>query len=187
MGFRDYSPGLNRFLTRDMYNGALADLNLGSNPWTLSRYTFAGGNPTTLIEHDGHMAVREIDTGGGGGGGQVIDDSVGLPGDGGVLDDELIAIVAHETCTAAGYEGMSYWRCRGDMGDPLYADEASWNYPCGLLCSIVGELTGLADYFRCLGGGDMASCAWLAAAIVPFSKLGSAAKFLKGGARQVGD
>jgi hypothetical protein len=57
MGFRDYSPGLNRFLTRDMYNGALADLNLGSNPWTLSRYTFAGGNPTTLIEHDGHIAT----------------------------------------------------------------------------------------------------------------------------------
>jgi RHS repeat-associated protein len=66
MGFRDYSPGLNRFLTRDMYNGALADLHLGTNPWTMSRYTFAGGNPTTLIEHDGHLAVRDIDTGGGG-------------------------------------------------------------------------------------------------------------------------
>jgi RHS repeat-associated protein len=57
MGFRDYNPGLNRFLTRDMYNGALADLNLASNPWTLSRYTFAGGNPTTLVEYDGHMAT----------------------------------------------------------------------------------------------------------------------------------
>ncbi|MEV4713875.1 hypothetical protein [Micromonospora sp. NPDC049374] len=29
MGFRDYSPGLNRFLSRDSYNGALADLGLG--------------------------------------------------------------------------------------------------------------------------------------------------------------
>jgi hypothetical protein len=64
MGFRDYSPGLNRFLTRDMYNGALADMNLGSNPWTMSRYTYAGGNPTTLIEYDGHMPV--IDNGGAG-------------------------------------------------------------------------------------------------------------------------
>jgi len=34
MGFRDYNPGLNRFLTRDTYNGALADLQLGTNPWT---------------------------------------------------------------------------------------------------------------------------------------------------------
>jgi hypothetical protein len=67
MGFRDYSPGLNRFLTRDMYNGALADLHLGSNPWTMSRYTFAGGNPTSLVEYDGHIAA--IDSGGGGGGG----------------------------------------------------------------------------------------------------------------------
>jgi RHS repeat-associated protein len=64
MGFRDYSPGLNRFLTRDMYNGALADLNLGSNPWNMSRYTFAGGNPTTLVEYDGHAAVRDIVGGG---------------------------------------------------------------------------------------------------------------------------
>ncbi|MGH3441418.1 MAG: DNA/RNA non-specific endonuclease, partial [Nitriliruptorales bacterium] len=45
------------FLTRDMFNGALADMSLGSNPWTLGRYTFAGGNPTTLIEQDGHVAT----------------------------------------------------------------------------------------------------------------------------------
>jgi RHS repeat-associated protein len=54
MGFRDYSPGLNRFLSRDMYTGALADLNLGLSPWTNNRYAFTGGNPITLIEHDGH-------------------------------------------------------------------------------------------------------------------------------------
>jgi RHS repeat-associated protein len=57
MGFRDYHPGLNRFLTRDMFNGALADLSLATNPWTTSRYSFAGGNPTTLVEIDGHMAT----------------------------------------------------------------------------------------------------------------------------------
>ncbi|MGA4838855.1 DNRLRE domain-containing protein [Streptomyces sp. G45] len=54
MGFRDYSPGLNRFLTRDMYNGALADMNLVSDPLTGNRYAFAGGNPTTFLEFDGH-------------------------------------------------------------------------------------------------------------------------------------
>jgi len=54
MGFRDYDPGLNRFLTRDRYNGALADLDLGLSPWTMNRYGFAGGNPITLIELDGH-------------------------------------------------------------------------------------------------------------------------------------
>ncbi|WP_053204941.1 DNRLRE domain-containing protein [Jiangella muralis] len=54
MGFRDYSPGLNRFLTRDNYNGALADLNLATSPWTMNRYAFAGGNPITGIEIDGH-------------------------------------------------------------------------------------------------------------------------------------
>jgi hypothetical protein len=75
MGFRDYSPGLNRFLTRDMFNGALADMSLGSNPWTMSRYTFAGGNPTTLVEHDGHMAIRDIDTGSGGGSGATCSDA----------------------------------------------------------------------------------------------------------------
>jgi RHS repeat-associated protein len=54
MGFRDYSPGLNRFMTRDMYNGALADMNLGSDPFTGNRYAFAGGNPVTGVEADGH-------------------------------------------------------------------------------------------------------------------------------------
>lgn len=54
MGFRDYNPGLNRFLTLDAYNGALADLSLGTDPWTSNRYAFTGGNPITGIELDGH-------------------------------------------------------------------------------------------------------------------------------------
>ncbi|MEU9887503.1 DNRLRE domain-containing protein [Sphaerisporangium sp. NPDC051011] len=54
MGFRDYNPGLNRFLTLDSYNGALADLSLGTDPWTANRYTFTGGNPISNIELDGH-------------------------------------------------------------------------------------------------------------------------------------
>jgi RHS repeat-associated protein len=67
MGFRDYDPGLNRFLTRDMYNGALGDMGLTTNPWTMSRYTFAGGNPISLVEIDGHRPAF-VDGGGGGGG-----------------------------------------------------------------------------------------------------------------------
>ena len=63
MGFRDYSPGLNRFLTRDMYNGALADLRLGGDPWNTNRYAFAGGNPITGIEYDGHCAIDEATDG----------------------------------------------------------------------------------------------------------------------------
>lgn len=59
MGFRDYSPGLNRFLTRDMYNGALADIRLGTDPWNTNRYAFAGGNPITGIELDGHCAMSD--------------------------------------------------------------------------------------------------------------------------------
>ncbi|MFF8377839.1 RHS repeat-associated core domain-containing protein, partial [Streptomyces sp. NPDC015661] len=62
MGFRDYSPGLNRFTTRDMYNGALADMSLGADPFTGNRYAFTGGNPTTNVELDGHR----IDDGCGG-------------------------------------------------------------------------------------------------------------------------
>ncbi|WP_234322209.1 DNRLRE domain-containing protein [Streptomyces sp. NRRL B-24720] len=55
MGFRDYNPGLNRFTTRDMYNGALSDMGLGSDPYTSNRYAFGGGNPTSRVELDGHQ------------------------------------------------------------------------------------------------------------------------------------
>ncbi|WP_306191921.1 DNRLRE domain-containing protein [Streptomyces sp. MK5] len=55
MGFRDYDPDLNRFTTRDMYNGAFADMHLGTDPYTSNRYAFGGGNPTSFIEIDGHM------------------------------------------------------------------------------------------------------------------------------------
>ncbi|WP_124777863.1 DNRLRE domain-containing protein [Micromonospora inaquosa] len=56
MGFRNYDPGLNRFLTRDSYNGALADQRLGLDPWNANRYAFAGGNPISRVEIDGHSS-----------------------------------------------------------------------------------------------------------------------------------
>lgn len=46
--------GLNRFLARNVYNGALSDLSLATNPWTLNRYAFAAGNPINRSEVDGH-------------------------------------------------------------------------------------------------------------------------------------
>jgi RHS repeat-associated protein len=60
MGFRDYDPGLNRFLSRDMYNGALSDLNLQLDPWNSNRYAFAGGNPISIVEFDGHFGWSSI-------------------------------------------------------------------------------------------------------------------------------
>ena len=71
MGFRNYDPSLNRFLTRDMYNGAFADLNMTADPYTGNRYSFGGGNPISNIELDGHMFVMD------GGGGSL---SCGDPG-----------------------------------------------------------------------------------------------------------
>jgi RHS repeat-associated protein len=55
MGFRNYDPGLNRFLTRDAYSGALGDMSLATDPFTGNRYAFAGGNPITFVELDGHL------------------------------------------------------------------------------------------------------------------------------------
>ncbi|WP_285681711.1 DNRLRE domain-containing protein [Actinoplanes sp. NBRC 103695] len=60
MGFRNYNPGLNRFLSRDYYNGALADLDMSVDPFTNNRYAFAGGNPVTNIEIDGHFSLGDI-------------------------------------------------------------------------------------------------------------------------------
>ncbi|MEV4970872.1 DNRLRE domain-containing protein [Streptomyces scopuliridis] len=59
MGFRNYDPGLNRFTTRDMYTGALADMGLGADPYTSNRYAFTGGNPTSFVELDGHVPCAE--------------------------------------------------------------------------------------------------------------------------------
>ncbi|WP_406178161.1 DNRLRE domain-containing protein [Streptomyces sp. NBC_00996] len=59
MGFRDYDPDLNRFTTRDMYNGALADMRLGTDPFTGNRYAFTGGNPVNRFELDGHMLCSQ--------------------------------------------------------------------------------------------------------------------------------
>ncbi|MEU4395899.1 RHS repeat-associated core domain-containing protein [Kribbella sp. NPDC023855] len=65
MGFREYNPSLNRFLSRDMYAGALKDMTLGSGPWNTNRYMFGGGNPISRIELDGHLSSPEGEGSGG--------------------------------------------------------------------------------------------------------------------------
>jgi len=57
MGFRDYSPTANRFLTPDFYTSAMVDLRLGATPATANRYAFAAGNPIGNIDVDGHFPV----------------------------------------------------------------------------------------------------------------------------------
>jgi hypothetical protein len=63
MGLREYNPGLNRFLTRDMFNGALQDLSLGTDPWNTNRYMFGGGNPISRIELNSH--INDVEDAGG--------------------------------------------------------------------------------------------------------------------------
>lgn len=66
MGARRYGPDAARFLQPDVFNGALSDLALSSDPLTANRYGLAGGNPLSFIESDGHMPVPVGDLGGGG-------------------------------------------------------------------------------------------------------------------------
>ncbi|RZT06329.1 RHS repeat-associated protein, partial [Kribbella sp. VKM Ac-2569] len=93
MGFREYNPGLNRYLSRDYYNGALQDLALGTDPWNTNRYAFAGGNPISGIELDGHIAIDEY-------GEQYATDTPDH-------DRAVIASVdpAHEWMRSNGFEG----------------------------------------------------------------------------------
>jgi len=54
MRARVYRPDIGRFLTQDRYEAASSDLNLQADPLTQNRYAFAGGNPVSRIEFDGH-------------------------------------------------------------------------------------------------------------------------------------
>ncbi|MGW0703124.1 golvesin C-terminal-like domain-containing protein [Streptomyces sp. NPDC002867] len=90
MGFRDYDPGLNRFLTRDMYNGALADMGLGTDPFTGNRYAFTGGNPISFVEIDGHFFGCDVCE-------TVIDKAVDT------VKDEA------EEATSGGWKGFFKW------------------------------------------------------------------------------
>ncbi|SFT04974.1 DNRLRE domain-containing protein [Marininema halotolerans] len=57
MGFRNYDPSIARFDTRDAYSDASQDLGLAMDMATGSRYAFAGGNPVSYSELDGHIPL----------------------------------------------------------------------------------------------------------------------------------
>jgi|GEM_PF-5255084 len=54
MQAREYLPQVGRFLSADRFEAAGMDLALQSDPLTQNRYAFAGGNPVSMIEWDGH-------------------------------------------------------------------------------------------------------------------------------------
>ena len=54
MGARRFAPDVGRFLTPDVYQGAVSDLGLSLDPLTQNRYALAGGNPVSFVELDGH-------------------------------------------------------------------------------------------------------------------------------------
>jgi RHS repeat-associated protein len=55
MGARRFSSGSGRFLQQDIYFNPTADLELAMGALTQSRYGYAGGNPISFSETDGHM------------------------------------------------------------------------------------------------------------------------------------
>ena len=57
MQARQYRPDSGTFLSQDRFEAAGADLALQSDPLTQNRYAFAGGNPVSNVEFDGHCVV----------------------------------------------------------------------------------------------------------------------------------
>jgi len=53
---RTYRPEIARFLSEDRFEQAGLDLGLQADPLTQNRYVFAGANPVTNVEFDGHIA-----------------------------------------------------------------------------------------------------------------------------------
>jgi RHS repeat-associated protein len=51
---RPYRPDTGQFLVADRFQAALGDQELAADPLTQNRYAFAGGNPTSNVEYDGH-------------------------------------------------------------------------------------------------------------------------------------
>jgi RHS repeat-associated protein len=162
MGFRDYSPGLNRFLTRDLYTGALAELNLATSPWNNNRYAFAAGNPITGIELDGHRITQCDGPCAEGDPGQWENPVTGqVTGTQWTPDDDTDErAVDPDACWGQCpldviYGGYGYepWRMFDGQSEPL--DD------------ILRALLGIADLEACLGDGDWSSCGWFAAGFIP--------------------
>ncbi|TCM48856.1 DNRLRE domain-containing protein [Kribbella sp. VKM Ac-2568] len=185
MGFRDYSPGLNRFLTRDAYTGATADLNLGTDPWTSNRYAFAGGNPITGVEIDGHYAIEKASdrfephetptitspttTGGSttpvpNNVGQEINQSMGLPAGASPQQQAIMMAQMGINPTIVGF------KLGAEEADRAGVDEA---------IELFADLSGTTDAADCAYEHDARACGMTGMMLFPFGKLGKLAKALQ--------
>jgi RHS repeat-associated protein len=181
MGFRDYSPGLNRFLTRDMYSGALADMQLGTDPWNTNRYAFAGGNPITGIELDGHSAIEkdsdrferhETPTIGSPGRtpvpnnvGQEINQSMGLPAGASQQQQAIMMAQLHINPTIAGL------KLGAEEADRAGVDEA---------IELFADVSGTTDAAACGYEHTAKACGMTGMMLLPIGKLGKLARALVG-------
>ena len=59
---RSYRPDSSQFTTEDHFEQALGDQELAADPLTQSRYAYAGGNPTSNVEYDGHGGCSPFST-----------------------------------------------------------------------------------------------------------------------------
>lgn len=167
MGFRDYSPGLNRFLTRDSYNGALADMGLGMDPWTGNRYAFTGGNPITGIEIDGHTPC--IDEG------DCIEYKYMGP------DTGLVKKSTEEKAEEQALEESGTTKAELSKAKQLAEDDRSgFDVFVDELMPILGDISGYTDVKNCVTAGDAWACV---SALVNVLPIGKAWKALKNSAR----
>ncbi len=128
MGFRTYAPSLNQFLTRDMYDGALADMSLTTDPFTGNRYTFGAGNPVSNIELDGHMFP------GAGGAAGCPYGTPGCPG-----SQATSSSPAAQGCSAPTQQ--RYTGCNPTLPPPSFIGGAP-----SFLAGIGGSFVGLLDF-----------------------------------------
>ncbi len=101
MQAREYRPDVGRFLSQDRFEAAGADLALQSDPLTQNRYAFAGGNPVSNIEWDGHCTNldawgQDYCSSGGGGGGAPA--AAPVEEAGAVAPAEATCLLAEVTC-----------------------------------------------------------------------------------------
>lgn len=110
MGARRFGPDTGRFLSRDRYLGALADLGLSADPLTANRYALAAGNPISFVETDGHMVIPD------GGGGSTTTTNPDQ-----VVDGWAVALTAERTSDDEAR--LAYMR--GATPRDLYKQEAA--------------------------------------------------------------
>ncbi|GIH63206.1 hypothetical protein Msi02_40230 [Microbispora siamensis] len=151
MGFRDYNPNLNRFLTLDYYNSALDDLTLGTDPWTANRYAFTGGNPITFIELDGHGFWDDL--------GDALNKLADATGIGKV--GSATSMLSHAAEIAAGIalwflgQGMTSAGAAACAAGLVAAGVGALaTCPAGAALATAGQLTSLAGAVSALAGGQ---------------------------------